>query len=40
MAFSTWYMRKPFTLDLVWATACLAGPAFLMFRGGLGDVAR
>jgi uncharacterized protein (DUF486 family) len=35
MAFSTWYMKKPFTLDLLWATLCLVGAAFFMFRGGL-----
>jgi uncharacterized protein len=35
MGFSTWYMKRALSMDLVWASLCLAGAAFFMFRGGL-----
>jgi uncharacterized protein (DUF486 family) len=35
MAFASLYMKKPLTLDLVWAALCLVGAAYFMFRGGL-----
>ena len=31
--FLFWYMRQPLTLDFVWASVCLAGAAYFMFRG-------
>ncbi|MEN9581630.1 MAG: hypothetical protein RJA70_4639 [Pseudomonadota bacterium] len=36
MGFSTLYMKKPFSMDLVYATACLCLAAYFMFRGGAG----
>ncbi len=39
MAFSVAWMRRPITMDLVYATACLALAAYFMFRGGLGEPA-
>ena len=36
MVFSRVYMRKPFTMDLVYATACLGLAAYFVFRGGAG----
>lgn len=37
MVFSALYMKKPVSLDLVYATLCLAGAAYFVFRGGVGD---
>jgi uncharacterized protein len=37
MAFSTLWMRKPPSMDLLYATGCLALAAYFMFRGGLGE---
>ncbi len=31
--FSVFYMRESLKLDFLWATCCLAGAAFFMFRG-------
>ena len=36
MVFSTVYMKKPLTMDLVYATGCLALAAYFMFRNGAG----
>ncbi len=33
---ATLYLREPVTLDYWWATLCLCGAAYFMFRGGLG----
>jgi uncharacterized protein (DUF486 family) len=35
MLFATFYMRRPFSMDLVYATLCLVGAAYFMFRGGV-----
>lgn len=35
MGFAAWYMKRPVTLDFFWATLCLVGAAFFMFRGGV-----
>jgi uncharacterized protein (DUF486 family) len=40
MAFAAWYMRRPLSLDYVWATLCLAGAAYFVFRGGTGEAAQ
>ena len=32
MAFSAFYMKKPITMDLVYATGCLGLAAFFIFR--------
>ena len=34
MGFSAWYMKRPITMDFVYATACLALGAYFVFRGG------
>ena len=34
MGFSALYMKKPLSMDLVWATLCLVLAAFFVFRGG------
>ncbi len=34
MAFAALYMRKPVNMDFVWATLCLCGAAYFVFRGG------
>ncbi|UJR78896.1 DMT family protein [Sandaracinus amylolyticus] len=39
MVFAVLYMRRPFSMDLVWATLCLCGAAYFVFRGGTGDGA-
>jgi uncharacterized protein (DUF486 family) len=31
--FSWWYMRQPLTRDFLWASLCLIGAAYFMFRG-------
>lgn len=31
--FAVWYMRERLTMDFVWASLCLVGAAFFMFRG-------
>lgn len=36
MVFATFYMRRPFSMDLVYATLCLVAAAYFMFRGGTG----
>jgi uncharacterized protein (DUF486 family) len=36
--FSVLYMREPLKLDFLWASFCLAGAAYFMFRG-VGAVA-
>jgi hypothetical protein len=33
MAFAALYMKRPVSLDFVWATLCLVGAAYFMFRG-------
>lgn len=35
MGFSTWYMKKPLSMDLVYATGCLGLAAYFVFRGGV-----
>ena len=35
MGFSALYMKKPVSLDFVYATACLALAAYFVFRGGV-----
>ena len=32
MGFAAWYMKKPVSLDFVWAGLCLAGAAYFVFR--------
>jgi uncharacterized protein (DUF486 family) len=32
-AFAAWYMREKLTLDFLWASLCLVGAAYFMFRG-------
>lgn len=32
MGFSAWYMKKPITMDLLYASACLGAAAWFMFR--------
>jgi len=36
MFFATLYMKRPFSLDLVYATACLGGAAYFVFRAPAG----
>lgn len=38
MIFSTVYMKKQLTMDLVYATGCLALAAYFVFRGGVPEV--
>jgi uncharacterized protein (DUF486 family) len=30
--FALFYMKKPLTLDYLWASLCIAGAAYFMFR--------
>lgn len=30
--FTTWYMREPFKMDYVWASCCLVGAVYFVFR--------
>jgi uncharacterized protein (DUF486 family) len=39
MVFSVAWMRRPITMDFVYATGCLVLAAYFMFRGGLGEPA-
>jgi len=32
--FALFYMRQPFKLDYLWATLCLVGAVYFMFRNG------
>ncbi|MFN0007729.1 MAG: DMT family protein [Planctomycetota bacterium] len=32
MGFAAWYMKKPVSLDFLWASLCLAGAAYFVFR--------
>jgi uncharacterized protein (DUF486 family) len=32
MGFAAWYMKRPVSLDFVWAALCLAGAAYFVFR--------
>jgi len=32
--FSMWYMKQPLKLDYLWASFCLVGAVFFVFRGG------
>ena len=32
MAFAAWYMKRPVSLDFLWAALCLAGAAYFVFR--------
>ena len=34
MGFSAFYLKKPVSLDFVYATACLGLAAYFVFRGG------
>ena len=34
MVFAWLYMKRPVGLDFVWASLCLAGAAYFVFRGG------
>lgn len=36
MAFSVLYMKKPLSMDLLYATCCLVGAAYFVFRRGPG----
>lgn len=31
--FSVWYMKQPLKLDYLWATFCLVGAVYFVFRG-------
>ncbi|MEM5787505.1 MAG: DMT family protein, partial [Syntrophobacteraceae bacterium] len=33
--FVFFYMKQPLKLDYLWASLCLAGAAYFMFRGGM-----
>ena len=33
--FAVFYMRQPLKLDYLWASLCIMGAVFFMFRGGL-----
>ena len=33
MAFAALYMKRPVSLDFLWATLCLVGAAYFLFRG-------
>ncbi len=33
MGFSYWYMKQPMKLDYLWASICLMGAVFFIFRG-------
>ena len=33
MTFAAIYMKRPVSLDFMWATLCLVGAAYFMFRG-------
>ncbi|MCX7808556.1 MAG: DMT family protein [Deltaproteobacteria bacterium] len=35
MGFATFYMRRPFSMDLVYATLCLVAAAYFVFRKGV-----
>lgn len=37
--FSVAWMRRPITIDFVYATGCLILAAYFMFRGGIGETA-
>jgi uncharacterized protein (DUF486 family) len=37
MGFSRWYMKRPWSMDLLYATGCLALAAYFMFRDGAGE---
>ena len=39
MVFATTYMRRPFSMDLVYATLCLVAAAYFVFREGGGGEA-
>jgi uncharacterized protein (DUF486 family) len=39
MVFATTYMRRPVSMDLVYATLCLVAAAYFVFRGGGGAAA-
>ena len=30
--FTTWYMREPFKMDYIWASCCLVGAVYFIFR--------
>ena len=30
--FTTWYMREPFKMDYIWASCCLVGAVYFVFR--------
>ena len=30
--FTTWYMREPLKMDYVWASCCLVGAVYFVFR--------
>jgi uncharacterized protein (DUF486 family) len=32
MGFAAWYMKRPVSLDFVWASLCLVAAAYFMFR--------
>jgi uncharacterized protein (DUF486 family) len=32
MGFAAWYMKRPVSLDFVWASLCLAAAAYFVFR--------
>jgi hypothetical protein len=32
MGFATWYMKKPLSLDFLWASLCLVAAAYFLFR--------
>jgi len=34
MGFAAGYMKRPVSLDFVWAALCLAAAAYFVFRGG------
>ena len=39
MAFAALYMKRPVSLDFLWATLCLVGAAYFMFRGAASPAA-
>lgn len=36
MGFAAWYMKRPVSLDFLWASLCLAGAAYFVFRAPQG----
>lgn len=33
MPFAVWYLKQPFRMDFVWASLCMLGAVYFVFRG-------